>query len=167
VVDEAFIDVAPAAASVAGAGRRNVVVLRSFGNSMGSPGCGSALRSPPPELAGRLHAALGPWAVSGPAIAVGEGALADEAWREATRARLAATASRLDETLRRAALEVVGGTSLFRLWRTPAANQLFDRLGGAGLYVRRFAEQPMCCASGCRRANRNGSGLQRRAAGPG
>jgi cobalamin biosynthetic protein CobC len=30
---------------------------------------------------------------------------------------------------------------LFRLVRTPAAAELFDRLGHAGIFVRRFAEQ--------------------------
>jgi cobalamin biosynthetic protein CobC len=38
-------------------------------------------------------------------------------------------------------LDVAGGTSLFRLVRTPAAAELFDRLGRAGIFVRRFAEQ--------------------------
>jgi cobalamin biosynthetic protein CobC len=142
VVDEAFMDVGPPGASVAGAGRRNIVVLRSFGKFYGLAGLRLGFALAAPELARRLRAALGPWAVSGPAIAIGELALADEAWNEATRARLAATASRLDEVLSGAGLEVTGGTSLFRLVRTPAARELFDRLGGAGIYVRRFAEQP-------------------------
>jgi len=142
VVDEAFVDVAPAAASVAGAGRPNIVVLRSFGKFYGLPGLRLGFALAAPELAGRLRAALGPWAVSGPAIAIGEVALADQAWGESTRARLAAAASRLDRVLSGAGLEIAGGTSLFRLVRTPAASELFDHLGGAGIYVRRFAEQP-------------------------
>jgi cobalamin biosynthetic protein CobC len=36
----------------------------------------------------------------------------------------------------------VGGTSLFRLVRAPAAPSLFDRLGRAGILVRRFAAEP-------------------------
>jgi cobalamin biosynthetic protein CobC len=142
VVDEAFVDVAPADASLAGAGRPNIVVLRSFGKFYGLPGLRLGFAVAAPELAGRLRAALGPWAVSGPAIAIGEAALADEAWGEAMRARLAATASRLDRVLSGAGLEVAVGTSLFRLVRAPAASELFDRLGGAGIFVRRFAEQP-------------------------
>jgi cobalamin biosynthetic protein CobC len=39
-------------------------------------------------------------------------------------------------------LEVIGGTSLFRLVRTRNAAQLFQRLGEAGILVRRFAEYP-------------------------
>jgi len=41
-----------------------------------------------------------------------------------------------------AKLEIVGGTSLFRLARTPAAGAWFDHLGRAGILVRRFAEAP-------------------------
>ena len=37
---------------------------------------------------------------------------------------------------------MVGGTSLFRLVQTPAADALFHWLGRAGIFVRRFAEQP-------------------------
>jgi len=44
--------------------------------------------------------------------------------------------------LKGARLEVIGGTSLFRLAHTPAAAELFDSLGRAGILVRRFAEHP-------------------------
>jgi cobalamin biosynthesis protein CobC len=43
-----------------------------------------------PALAARLRAELGPWAVGGPALAIGAAALADAAWIAATRASLAA-----------------------------------------------------------------------------
>ena len=43
---------------------------------------GFAVASPP--LADRLHEELGPWAVSGPALAVGQKALADEGTVPAT-----------------------------------------------------------------------------------
>jgi cobalamin biosynthetic protein CobC len=39
-------------------------------------------------------------------------------------------------------MEIVGGTSLFRLVRTPAADRLFHHLGGAGILARRFPEYP-------------------------
>jgi cobalamin biosynthesis protein CobC len=51
-------------------------------------------------------------------------------------------AARLDLLLTGAKLEIVGGTSLFRLVRTPAAAALFDQLGRAGILARRFAEYP-------------------------
>lgn len=149
LVDEAFIDVAPPQTSLAGdVGRGNIIVLRSFGKFFGLAGLrlGFALTSP--ALAARLRAALGPWAVGGPALAVGLSALADRAWIAATQARLAQEVVRLDQVLGGAGLEIVGGTSLFRLARTHAAAELFERLGRAGILVRRFAEMPDCLRFG-------------------
>lgn len=144
VVDEAFMDVAPepAASLAAHVGRRNVVVLRSFGKFFGLAGVRLGFVLAAPEIAARLAATLGPWAVSGPALAAGAAALADTAWIAAMRARLADTARRLDALLIAAGLEVAGGTTLFRLVRTPAAGAVFDRLGRAGIVVRRFAGHP-------------------------
>jgi cobalamin biosynthesis protein CobC len=143
VVDEAFMDVGPADAGLGGeVGRGNIVVLRSFGKFFGLAGLrlGFALAAPP--LAARLGAGLGPWAVSGPALAIGEAALADLAWAQAMRECLGGERRRLDAVLAGARLEVIGGTSLFALVRTQAAGELFDHLGRAGIWVRRFIERP-------------------------
>jgi cobalamin biosynthetic protein CobC len=143
MVDEAFADVGPAGTSVSGdVARGNIVVLRSFGKFFGLAGLRLGFALAAPELATRVAAALGPWAVSGPAIAVGEMALADVAWATATRALLAREGQRLDAALIDAGLAIVGGTSLFRLARHDAASELFQRLGRAGIAVRRFPEQP-------------------------
>jgi cobalamin biosynthesis protein CobC len=143
VVDEAFMDVGPRDASLAAdVACGNVVVLRSFGKFFGLAGLrlGFALAAPP--LAARLRATLGPWAVSGPALAVGTQALADTVWIERTRRRLDQAAQRLDDILSGLALTLVGGTSLFRLVQTPAANALFQHLGHAGMWVRNFPDHP-------------------------
>jgi cobalamin biosynthetic protein CobC len=143
LVDEAFMDVGPPEASLAGdVGRGNLVVLRSFGKFFGLAGLrlGFALTSP--EVAAKLTRALGPWAVSGPAVAIAERALADAIWIEATRARLRSAAERLDQVLIEAKVVVIGGTSLFRLVRTRHANEMFQHLGTAGIIVRAFREQP-------------------------
>jgi cobalamin biosynthesis protein CobC len=148
VVDEAFadvgrIDVGPGGLSLGpDVGRGNLVVLRSFGKFHGLAGLRLGFALAAPELAARLRATLGPWAVAGPAIAAGQAALADAAWAEAMRDTLAQEAVRLDLLLTGAKLEIVGGTSLFRLARTPAAAALFDHLGRAGIVVRSFAEHP-------------------------
>ena len=143
VVDEAFMDVGPIGASVASeVARPNLVVLRSFGKFFGLAGVRLGFGLAAPGLATRLSAALGPWAVSGPALAIGAAALADPAWIAQTRTRLAVAAQRLDGLLVEAGLDVAGGTGLFRLVRTPAAMELFGHLGRAGIFVRRFAEQP-------------------------
>lgn len=143
IVDEAFADVAPAGTSLAGdVGRGNIVVLRSFGKFFGLAGLRLGFAIAAPALIQRLETMLGPWAVSGPALFIGEKALSDQPWHEQTLTRLTEAKGRLDGLLNRAGLEIIGGTSLFRLTQSAGTEQLFSRLGRAGILVRRFAEQP-------------------------
>jgi cobalamin biosynthesis protein CobC len=141
VVDEAFMDVAPPGASLAGdVGCGNVVVLRSFGKFFGLAGLRLGFAIAAPDVSARLRAALGPWAVSAPALAVGVKALADAAWIERTKRRLSRSAKRLDAILSGPGLDIVGGTSLFRLVQTPSASGLFRHLGRAGIWLRAFPD---------------------------
>jgi cobalamin biosynthetic protein CobC len=144
VVDEAFMDAGPPGASLAPElARGNIVVLRSFGKFFGLAGLrlGFALAAPP--LAARLSALLGPWAVSGPALLVGAKALADHAWIEKSRRSLAKASTRLDAILGGAGLDIIGGTTLFRLARTRSASELFHHLGRAGILTRIFPDHAM------------------------
>ncbi len=141
VIDEAFMDVGPPGASLAAeVPCGNVVVLRSFGKFFGVAGIRLGFAIAAPTLAERLGASLGPWAVSGPALGVGAKALADADWIERTRKRLEKAAMRLDTMLTAAGLSIVGGTNLFRLTHTLAANALFRHLGRAGIFVRAFPD---------------------------
>src|SRR5208282_5560909 len=80
VVDEAFMDVGPPGMSLAAdVSCGNVVVLRSFGKFFGLAGIRLGFALAAPAIAMRLAAALGPWAVSAPALAVAAKALADAA----------------------------------------------------------------------------------------
>lgn len=143
LVDEAFMDVGAQGLSLANqVGRGNVVVLRSFGKFYGLPGLRLSFAIATPDIASRLAAALGPWPVSSAALATGKVALADAAWREKTLTSLAEAALKLDVVLAGAGLEVIGGTSMFRLARTKDAAALFRHLGETGIYVRRFNEYP-------------------------
>jgi cobalamin biosynthetic protein CobC len=143
LVDEAFMDVGPPEASLAGEiDRGNIVLLRSFGKFFGLAGLRLGFALAAPDLATKLNASLGPWAVSSPAIAIAEQALADAAWIDATRIRLASAAKKLDQLLTDAGVQVVGGTSLFRLVRTPRAKAIFQHLGASGIIVRHFHERP-------------------------
>ncbi len=142
VVDEAFMDVGPPGVGLAAdTALSNIVVLRSFGKFFGLAGVRLGFAIAAPAIAARLRAALGPWAVSGPAAAVGAKALADTAWIERTRERLAKSVRRLDAILAGALLDIVGGTNLFRLVRTPAAPALSYHLGRAGIWVRTFPDK--------------------------
>jgi cobalamin biosynthetic protein CobC len=141
IADEAFMDVAPPGASLASEiSCGNVIVLRSVGKFFGLAGLRLGFALLEPRLAARLSASLGPWAVSGPALAVGAKALSDHAWIRRMRGRLAKEAKRLDAMLTGFGLEIVGGTTLFRLVRAPAARELFHHLGRAGILVRMFPD---------------------------
>jgi cobalamin biosynthesis protein CobC len=143
VVDEAFMDVGPPGLSLAPeVARGNIVVLRSFGKFFGLAGLRLGFALAAPSLATRLSARLGPWAVSGPALDIGTTALADRDWIETTRQRLARAAERLDAILKKAGLDIAGGTSLFRLVRTQTANEWFRHLGRMGILTRAFADHP-------------------------
>jgi cobalamin biosynthesis protein CobC len=143
VIDEAFMEAATADASLAAdVGCGNVVVLRSFGKFFGLAGLRLGFAVAEPKLARQLAAALGPWAVSGPAIAVGTAALADTSWTAMMRKRLADLAGRLDRIIASAGLVPIGETSLFRLVQTPRAGDLFHQLGRAGIWIRRFDTDP-------------------------
>jgi cobalamin biosynthetic protein CobC len=140
VVDEAFIDVLQHSASLVPILPATTLVLRSFGKTYGLAGLrlGFAITAIP--LAARIKAMLGPWAISGPAITIGQRALLDAAWLRATRVRLAADATRLDALLEGCGCTIIGGTPLFRLAEHPAAMLLREALGRQGLHVRRFAD---------------------------
>jgi len=142
VVDEAFADLEEAGLSLAPTLPANAVVLRSFGKTYGLAGLRLGFAIAAPALAQRIRTALGPWAVSGAAIEIGKAALADNAWLAGAKERGASSASRLDGLLTKAGLQVVGGTRLFRLARTANAKTVFNRLGQAGIFVRRFEAEP-------------------------
>jgi cobalamin biosynthetic protein CobC len=142
VVDEAFADVLPEASLAADTGECGLILLRSFGKFFGLAGMrlGFVLAGEP--WTNRIRQALGPWAVAGPAAAIGAVALSDETWIRATRVRLMAGAGRLDGLLVRTGLRVIGGTTLFRLVETGRAAELFEHLARSTILVRRFRHQP-------------------------
>jgi cobalamin biosynthetic protein CobC len=121
---------------------RTTVVLRSFGKTYGLAGIRLGFAIASPTLASHIREALGPWAVSGPALHIGARALADTAWRTAAAERLAADCARLDALLTQAGCKVLGGTRLFRLVAHDHAAGVADRLAHAGILVRRFQDRP-------------------------
>lgn len=139
VIDESFADADPSTSLCPTLeDAPGIVVLRSFGKFYGLAGLrlGFAL-GPEAEIA-LLRDLAGPWAVSGPALFAGRLALADAAWAEATRARLAAEAGRLDRLAGAAGWRLVGGAGPFRLYDTGDAAAAQARLAGRRIWSRAF-----------------------------
>lgn len=138
IIDESFADLCPQDSLVALAARPGTLVLKGLGKFWGLAGLRLGFAIGDPALINRLAALIGPWPVSGPALAIGAAALSDHAWAEATRARLARDAARLDATLQAAGARIIGGTSLFRLAETPDAATWQDALARRHIWTRRF-----------------------------
>ncbi len=138
VIDESFCDVVPDASLMALAARPNTLILKSFGKFWGLAGLRLGFVIGDPKLVGRLRDILGPWPVSGPALAIGTAALNDPKWADATRADLARDARRLDALMAQHDIKTVGGTDLFRLYDVGDAAAWQDRLGQSHILGRIF-----------------------------
>ena len=147
VIDESFADVAPDRSLIALAKDPGIIVLKSFGKFWGLAGMrlgfavGKAETLAPMDGERRLTSmaeALGPWAVSGPALQIGARALEDQDWASATRERLTADAARLDGLMSRAGARILGGTTLFRLYDMADAAGAQDHLARHHVWSRIF-----------------------------
>lgn len=135
IIDESFCDLTPEASLIAQAAHPNRIILKSFGKFWGLAGARLGFAIGDPALIAKLAQGIGPWAASGPALAIGARALMDDAWATATRARLAADSARLDALM---GLPVVGGTTLFRLYDAGDALALQNHLARAHIWTRAF-----------------------------
>ncbi|OYQ31801.1 threonine-phosphate decarboxylase [Niveispirillum lacus] len=142
LVDEAFCDLRPDLSLAALAGRRGLLVLRSFGKFYGLGGLRLGFLLAPPDLVRAVSGRFGPWAVSGPALVVGATALSDQGWQKAMRRRLAQAMARSLSLYQKAGVELIGGTDLYALIRTRIERDLYRELGQAGLLARSFRDRP-------------------------
>ncbi len=142
IVDEAFADVDPEISLARHAGKPGLILLRSLGKFYGLAGLRLGFALAPADFAARLAAAMGPWAVGGPALAIGSQALNDGAWAAETRDRLALASTRLAGLLRQSGLSLVGATGLFQLASHPQATKLYAHLGQRGILARAFDGEP-------------------------
>jgi len=142
VIDESFADAMPELSLASQAGRTGLLIMRSFGKFYGLAGLrlGFALGAEADiAMLGRM---AGPWPVSGVAIEIGRRALLDRSWAKKTRIRLRSDATRLDELARKAGWELVGGTPLFRLFKTGDGAGAQQRLASAQIWSRIFNDGP-------------------------
>ncbi|ROU02736.1 threonine-phosphate decarboxylase [Histidinibacterium lentulum] len=138
VVDESFCDTDPGRSLIAATARPGTLILKSFGKFWGLAGLRLGAAIAHPETLADLAERLGPWPVSGPALAIGAAALSDIPWAESTRARLAADAARLDRLMAGRGARPLGGTPLFRLYETGDAAAWQDRLARHRIWSRIF-----------------------------
>jgi cobalamin biosynthetic protein CobC len=138
VVDESFGDIAPHLSMLPSAGQDNLLILRSFGKFWGLAGARFGLVFGAPQDIAVLRDMAGPWPVSGPALWAAQRAYGDIDWANATRARLARDAVRLDTLARSAGWDLVGGCDLFRLYNTPSAAAAQNHLAQSQIWSRIF-----------------------------
>ena len=138
IVDEAFADCDPGVSVVPLIGDEPVVVLKSFGKFFGLAGLRLGFVIGAPEFVRQLAERSGPWAVSGPALAVGAQALADATWIADTRRGLRTDCDRFDAILAAHGLTPSGSVPLFRLVADRGAQALHERLAQNGIWTRIF-----------------------------
>ncbi|KTR03761.1 cobalamin biosynthesis protein CobC [Aureimonas ureilytica] len=161
VLDEAFADAEPGASLAAEAGRPGLLILRSFGKFFGLAGLrfGAALGEP--ALTARIEARFGPWAVSGPALAIAAALMKDEVGTAALRDGIGQRAEWTRQALTAAGLAPVGGTALFSLLSVPDAAKLFEGLARRHILTRPFAYRPDWLRLGTVRDEREATRLTR------
>lgn len=142
LVDEAFCDLRPDLSLASHAGRKGLLVLRSFGKFYGLAGLRLGFLLAPRGIVRALAGRFGPWAVSGPALAVGAAALSDRGWQSAMRGRLAQSMAKSLSLYQKAELRVLGGTDLYALIHPEKGRDLYRELGLAGLLARSFPDRP-------------------------
>lgn len=139
VVDEAFGDIEPLA-SLAGRTDANLIVLRSFGKFFGMAGIRLGFVIADDSVTSRFADWLGPWAVSGPALAIATALLSAD--RQPIHDGIAERCVALQRILLDAGLQIAGGAGLFALVDDPDAAGLHAHLCAAHILTRRFDYAP-------------------------
>jgi cobalamin biosynthesis protein CobC len=138
VVDESFADPRPELSVAAQAGQGGLIVLRSFGKFYGLAGLRLGFVLGTLAEIEALSEMAGPWPVSGAALHIGQTALADTHWANATTQRLRAEALQADALAAGLGWSLVGGCELFRTYETPDAEAAQTRLAQAQIWSRIF-----------------------------
>lgn len=142
IIDEAYCDLTPSHSVTSHGGTEGLIILRSFGKFYGLPGLRLGAIIAPADLTKRVSQLFGAWPVSSAALEIGAEAFRDQAWQKSTRAALQNARQALDLVLETNALQVIGGTDLFRFVQVDDAHAAWRHLAQSGLYVRHFENMP-------------------------
>ncbi|WP_018688310.1 threonine-phosphate decarboxylase CobD [Ahrensia kielensis] len=142
IVDEAFADVAPDCSLVGEAGGSGLLVLKSFGKFFGLAGLRLGFAIGETAKIDALRMSLGPWAVSGPALFIGEKAMRDSVWINEARSTLSANRKRLEAMLSAYDFAIEGSTDLFVTASRSDSSDVAKVLAQNHILVREFDYAP-------------------------
>lgn len=143
IIDEAFADMRQDLTMVGAAGMEpNLVVMRSFGKFFGLAGLRLGFVFAEPALAKILSDRLGPWAVSGPALAIAAHAFSRLDLINELRTKLDKAHAMTRSALKMASVPIVGETALFFYCEVGDGAAVRDLLASHKLLVRAFDHSP-------------------------
>jgi cobalamin biosynthetic protein CobC len=142
VVDEAFCDLTPQLSVARHAGMRGLLVLKSFGKFFGLAGVRLGFAAGHADDIAILSARLGPWAVSGPALAAGAHCLGDDAIVAQAAESIHANSAQQRTLLAEAGLPVIADAGLFHLVDVRDAAALHHGLARHHILTRVFDFNP-------------------------
>ena len=143
IIDEAFADMRQDLTMVGAAGMEpNLMVMRSFGKFFGLAGLRLGFVFAEAELAKVLSDRLGPWAVSGPALAIAAHAFSRIDLINELRNKLDKAHAMTRSALKMANVPVVGETALFFYCEVGDGAAVRDLLASHKLLVRAFDHSP-------------------------
>ncbi len=119
-----------------------VLVLRSFGKFFGLAGLRLGFALGAPELIERIRDLLGPWAASGPSLAVGASAMRDHDWIDRAGEKLVQMRSQVEALLLRHGFTLVGATDLFVTASHDESKVCANILAQNHILVRTFDDNP-------------------------
>lgn len=144
LVDAAFGDVLSAEQRMAlsKCASNGIVVFRSFGKFFGLAGLRLGFAVGDTRVLCEFRSALGPWAVSGPALFIGQSAMSDTSWIDGARAQLNDMRIQLEKLLKRHGLNIIGATDLFVTASTSESASLSKFLARKHILARSFEVNP-------------------------
>ena len=143
IIDEAFADMRQDLSMVGAAGMEpNLLVMRSFGKFFGLAGLRLGFVFAEPALAKILSDRLGPWAVSGPALAIAAHAFSRLDLINELRNKLDKAHAITRSALKMANVPIVGETALFFYCDVGDGAAVRDVLASHKVLVRAFDHSP-------------------------
>ena len=140
IVDESFIDLYPDVSLSKKINNKtdNIIIIRSFGKFFGLAGLRLGFIISGTKINLKINSLIGPWPVSTIASDIAIKALSDDIWIKKTMDELKKGSKILDGLAHNLNWEILGGTNLYRLYKTPNAKKTQSILANHKIWSRRF-----------------------------